>query len=157
MRESRVLGSGDIRGVLLPVGSRFLLLPNSAVAEVIGYREPQTDAAAPDWWLGRIEWRGLRVPVVSFEQATGRREPVRGSQRARIAILNTLSGNAALPYIGVYTLGISRLIRVTEDDLEEDGSGSPGSPLVLEAIRIDEQPAWIPDMDVLEQMVLDVN
>ncbi len=154
MTESRVLGSGEKRGVLLPVGSRFLLLPTSSVAEVIGYREPKADADAPDWWLGWIEWRGLRAPVVSFEQAIGLQESVWGSQRARIAILNTLNGNAALPYIGVYTLGISRLTRITADNLAEDASEAPESPLVLEAIRIDEQPAWIPDMDELEQMVL---
>ena len=154
MTGSRVLGSGEMRGVLLPVGSRFLLLPNSAMAEVIGYREPKADATAPGWWLGWIEWRGLRVPVVSFEQAMGRQEVERGSQRAHIAILNTLNGNAALPYIGVYTLGISRLTRITADNLTEDTSGTLASPLALEAIRVNEQPAWIPDMDKLEQMVL---
>ncbi len=156
MTESRVLGSGEKRGVLLPVGSRFLLLPTSSVAEVIGYREPKADADAPAWWLGWIDWRGLRTPVVSFEQAIGCQESVRGSQRARIAILNTLNGNAALPYIGVYTLGISRLARITADNLAEDTSEDPESPLVLEAIRIDEQPAWIPNMDELELMVLAV-
>ena len=154
MTESSILGSGEIRGVLLPIGSRFLLLPNSAVAEVIGYREPKADTAAPDWWLGWIEWRGLRVPVVSLEQALGRQESERGSRRARIAILNTLNGNADLPYIGVYTQGISRLTRITADNLTEDTSGTLASPLVLAAFRINEQPAWIPDMDKLEQMVL---
>ena len=154
MTESRIFDSGDIRGVLLPVGSRFLLLPNSSVAEVIGYREPKADAATSDWLLGWIEWRGLRVPVVSFEQVMGHQELVRGSQRVRIAILNTLNGNAALPYIGVYTPGISRLTRITASNLDEDTSEAPVSPLILEAIRIDEQPAWIPDMDELEQMVL---
>jgi len=155
MTESRVLGSGEIRGVLLPVGSRFLLLPNSSVAEVIGYREPEADASAPDWWLGKIEWRGLRVPVISYEQAMGRQDAERGSQRARIAILNTLNGNPILPYIGVYTLGISRLTRIAADNLAEDSAGALASPLVLEAVRINEQPAWIPDMDKLEEMVLD--
>jgi len=156
MTESRVLGDHEMRGVLLPVGRRFLLLPNSAVAEVIGYREPEIDGPAPEWWLGWIEWRGLRVPVVSYEQVIGHQEELRGSQRARIAILSTLNGNSSLPYVGIYTLGISRLARIGADTLAEDNSEEAESSLVLESVIINDLPAWIPDMDKLEEMVLEV-
>jgi chemosensory pili system protein ChpC len=156
MTESRILGAREMRGVLLPVGRRFLLLPNSAVAEVIGYREPEIDGPAPEWWLGWIEWRGLRVPVVSYGQVVGDQEEPSSSQRARIAILNTLNGNKSLPYIGIYTLGISRLARIAADTLAEDDSEDSQSPLILESIVVNEFPAWIPDMDKLEEMVLEV-
>ena len=154
MTQSRLLSSDELRGVLLPVGSRLLLLPNSAVAEVIGYQEPSAGDSDPDWMLGSIEWRGRPLPVISFELAMGRPQSELGSQRARIAVLNTLSGNRSLPYIGVYTLGISRLARVTADNLSEESEEEQDSPLILESVRINEQQAWIPDMDKLEELIL---
>ena len=153
MTQSRLLSSSELRGVLLPVGSRLLLLPNSAVAEVIGYQEPDVGASDHDWMLGTILWRGRRLPVISFEQAMGRQQSELGTQRARIAVLNTLSGNQSLPYIGVYTLGISRLARVTAENLSEDPEEETASPLVLESVKINGQPAWIPDMDELELLL----
>ena len=154
MTQSRLLGSDELRGVMLPVGSRLLLLPNSAVAEVIGYQEPNVGSSDPDWMLGSIEWRGRALPVISFELAMGRPQSDLGSQRARIAVLNTLSGNRSLPYIGIYTLGISRLARVTAGNLSEDSEEEPDSSLVLESVKINGQPAWIPDMDKLEELIL---
>ncbi len=153
MSESRVVTSKELRGILLPVGSHNLLLPNAAVAELIGYQEPEAEADRPDWWLGRIEWRGMRIPVISLEQAMGRDAPKR-SQRVRIAVVNSLNGNPELPYIGLLTIGISRLARVSVVNLELDPGGAVDTPLVLESVKLGEQLAWIPDLDQLEQLVL---
>ena len=69
MKESRVYNAQDMRGVLVPVGKHHLLLPNAAVAEVLGFEEPAPENDAPDWLLGRIDWRGWRIPVISWERA----------------------------------------------------------------------------------------
>jgi chemosensory pili system protein ChpC len=61
----------EIRCVLVPVSNLRLLLPNATVAEVITYSKPEPVADAPEWLLGRIAWRGWRVPLVSFAQLTG--------------------------------------------------------------------------------------
>ena len=71
----------------------------------------------------------------------------------RIAVLNTLNGNPQLPYIGLLTLGISRLVRVSAENLSRDADDAPDSDLVLESVMIGDQPAWIPDLDRLEQML----
>jgi len=154
MSGSRVVGSNVLRGILLPLGSRTLLLPNAAVAELIGYLEPEPDADKPAWWLGRIEWRGVRIPVVSLEQAMGQTAPKR-TQRVRIAVLNSLNGTSELPYFGLLTIGISRLARVASDSLVADTDNAVDSPLILESVKLAEQAAWIPDIDRLEQLILD--
>ncbi len=156
MSDSRVVSSNVVRGILLPLGSRNLLLPNAAVAELIGYLEPERDAEKPAWWLGWIEWRGMRIPVVSFEQAMGHAAPKR-TQRMRIAVLNSLNGTAEMPYFGLLTIGISRLARVASDSLIADPENAVDSPLILESVKLAEQAAWIPDIDRLEQMILDEN
>ena len=152
-QQSRVLGSREIRGLLLPLGERNLLLPNVAVAELVGFQEPESEPDDRDWLLGSIQWRGRRIPVVSFTAALGGDALPEQAQRMRIAVLNTLRGNPELPYIGLLTLGISRLARVSADNLAPDPTGEVDSELVLESITVGEQPAWIPDLDRLEQLV----
>jgi chemosensory pili system protein ChpC len=154
MKESRVVGAEEIRGVLLPAGSRPLLLPNAAVAEVIGFQEPDPAEGAPDWLLGRIDWRGRRVPVVSWERAVDGGEPDWDARRVRIAVLNTMNGNPQVPHIGLLSVGVARLARISAESLAEDPEGRVESPWVLESVTIAEQPAWIPDLDELERQVV---
>src|SRR5690606_40453141 len=61
--------TSSLSGLLLPLADRTLLLPNVAVAELIAYQTPQEIAHAPDWLLGRIIWRDLSLPLVSFERS----------------------------------------------------------------------------------------
>jgi chemosensory pili system protein ChpC len=145
-----------MRGVLLPVGERSLLLPNAAVAELVGFQEPAPEDGAPDWLLGSIQWRGRRVKVVSFGAVAGAGPAGLPGQRLRIALLNTLNGNPELPYIGLLTLGISRLVRASADNLAPDPSGEVDSDLVLRSVTVGGQPAWIPDLDRLERMLVEL-
>jgi len=152
-RQSRVLSSREMRGLMLPLGERSLILPNVAVAELIGFQEPEAEPDAPDWMLGSLQWRGRRLPVVSFNALLGGDVLPAQGQRMRIAVLNTLNGNPELPYIGLLTLGISRLARVNAENLSPDSSDEVDSELVLASLMVGEQPAWIPNLDRLEQLV----
>ena len=63
--------AASLTGLLVPLADRTLLLPNVAVAELIPYRAPQVTEGTPDWFLGQIAWRDLRLPLLSFEAASG--------------------------------------------------------------------------------------
>ena len=78
----------SLTGLLLPLSDRTLLLPNVAVAELIAYRNPQVAAGVPQWYLGQVAWRDLRLPLLSFEAASsGEQQPVLGSS-ARVVVIN---------------------------------------------------------------------
>lgn len=153
MSVSRVVQAGEIRGVLLPVGPRYLLLPNAAVAEIIAYQAPRRQGRGTGWLLGQVEWRGRRIPLVSLERALGLDVDVDGARRVRIAVLNTLSGDPDLPYIGLLTLGISRLTRVNRANMVPEVEVDMESPLIHAGVTVTHQPAWIPNLDELERMV----
>ena len=70
----------EIRGVMIPVTGGRVLLPNATVAEVITYSQPESVANAPKWLLGRLSWRGWRLPLFSFPMLTGGAE---GARRQR--------------------------------------------------------------------------
>ena len=113
----------DIRSVLIPVTGERVLLPNATVAEVITYSTPDAVDGTPDWVLGRVVWRGWRVPVFSLPMLAGwaSRENEAG---AKIAVLKALGGNPDMPFMAMVTQGFPRLVTVTADSLEVlDGGG----------------------------------
>ncbi len=147
---SDVLPGGEIRGVLLPLRSGQLLLPNSSVAEVIGYREPDVEGEAGESWLvGWLTWRQLRLPLVDFDRLLGVSDETPGT-RARIAICHTLGGDPEFPYIGLRLQSIPHLVRVSEETITlPEGEELP--PMSLCRLQLNGQPALIPDLDALEQ------
>jgi chemosensory pili system protein ChpC len=144
----------EIRGLLIPLAGEQLLMPNALVAEVVNYQPPRPTEGAPAWLKGSIGWRGEILPVVSMEALMQLPEATLG-HRARIVVLNALTGNARLPYLGLIAQAIPRLVRITPDNLEpvdEDGFQVPGS---MAGVRIAGEAASIPDLDALERALLE--
>jgi chemosensory pili system protein ChpC len=86
----------DIRGVTITVTGGRLLLPNANIAEIITFAEPEPVPGAPTWVLGRLRWRGWRLPLVSFSRLAGLATD-EGELGAKVAVLRALGGNAGLP------------------------------------------------------------
>lgn len=147
--------SADVRAVLLPLQGGQLLLPNATVSEVVGFRDPAPiDNNEAEWLLGTFEWRQKKVPVIAFETLLSL--PREESGRARIAICNTLNGNAQCPYIGILLRSIPHLTRVTEETITPLGDDSDSSEMVVRQVKVNGQEAWIPDLDTLERAVLNL-
>ncbi len=91
-----------LRTQLIPLRDGRLILPNTAIAEIVPYIEPEPLEHAPSFLLGRVSWRGHGIPLTSFEAACGAAVPAL-NPRACLAVLNTLNGNAALPFFAVLT------------------------------------------------------
>ena len=145
---------GEVRGVVIPTGAADLLLPNAAVAEVIGYQDPMRVPHAPDWLLGMVAWRGCKVPLVSLRQADIESVDGAHGQRTRLVICYTPSGNAALPYVGIRAEGPPRLARLSAQTLVP-AQAETGNLFVLHGLIHAERPAFIPDMDAIERVVLE--
>ncbi|MDX5298834.1 MAG: chemotaxis protein CheW, partial [Gammaproteobacteria bacterium] len=104
--------------VLLPMQDCQLLLPNVSLAEVVDYATPQRGSQGPDWYLGRFSWRGISLPVISYDAANGATPQTPDTARGRIAVLNTIGPqHEQLPFLAVVTQGIPRLAKVDADAL----------------------------------------
>lgn len=140
----------EVRGVLLPLQAGQLLLPNTSISEVVGYRQPDSHPQnAPEWLLGNMSWRQFQVPLINFDLLLDKRQREIG-QRARIAICNSISGLVQRPYIAILLRTIPRLAKVTEATIAPvDETGEP-LPMIARHVSINGQEAWIPDLDALE-------
>ncbi len=145
----------EIRGVMLPVTGGRLLVPNTTMAEVITYAHPSPIAGAPPWLLGRPAWRGWGLPVLAFSALAGTadNEP---TENTRVAILKALNGHPRLPYFGVLTQGFPRLTLISEDMLGADEDAGAPPIGVREQVRVHGEPAWIPDLAAVENLIVEV-
>lgn len=145
----------EIRCVLVPVGNQRLLLPNATIAEVVTHSTPEPVAGAPAWLLGRIAWRGWRVPLVSFTQLAGTEE---GDAEliVRVAVLKALGGNPKLPFIAVLTQGFPRLTTLNAELIIPTHDGKPLPPGVRAHVLVRDDVAMIPDLEWIEANLLDL-
>ena len=142
----------DIRGVLISVTGGRLLLPNASVAEVITFSDPEVLANAPEWLLGRVRWRGWRLPLLSFSRLTGWSEEG-GQMGAKVAVLKALGGNAKLPFFAVLSQGFPRLVTVSADALKQSHE-IKDLPLGVHArVTLNDDPAVVPDLLSVELLI----
>lgn len=144
--------SRDIRGVLITVTGGRLLLPNASVAEVITYSEPEAVENAPAWMLGRVRWRGWRLPLLSFSRLAGWSEE-EGQLGAKVAVLKALGGNPKLPFFAVLSQGFPRLVTVSRTVLAE-AHDIKELPLGIHSrVVLNDDAAVIPDLLSVELLI----
>jgi len=144
----------DIRAVLIQTETSRLLLPNATISEVLSYAEPEPVANAPDWLLGRIRWRGWRLPLLAFAQLTGQGVEQR-SLGSKVVVLKSLGGEASLPFFALLTKGFPRLVSVSRDALLADGADEVEPVQGVRAfVQLNDETVAIPDIDGIEQAIL---
>ena len=148
----------DIRGVMITVTEGRVLLPNATVSEVITFALPEPVPNAPSWLLGRIRWRGWRLPLISFARLAGYADK-EGELGAKVVVLKALGGHAKLPYFAMLTQGFPRLVTVAADALVVDAQTDADLPFarpgVLTPVLLRDDPAVIPDLAQIESLIAD--
>lgn len=142
-----------VRCQLLPLLGEQLLLPSTAIAEVIRFSELEPIEGVAPWLLGRVVWRERAIAVVSFEAACDEMFPEVGRQ-TKIVVLNALGNNARLDFFGVVVQGMPKLVQASEANLGLIEHETGLHPLLHCHVMVDGEPAAIPDMDVLEEKLL---
>lgn len=141
----------EIASLVVPLETKVLLLPNVSVAEIITKVAFKPVNNKPDWFLGRVDWRGVSVPFVSFEGLNGERIE-EYSQGKRVLIINGTRGDVQLPFYAVQARGLPRLMRVRSGDIQNEVEGS--GPAECFQAYILGQEVVVPDLDYIEDRIL---
>lgn len=141
----------QVAGLLIPMVGRPMILPNVAVAEIVPWKRPtRKDNAAPPWLLGRIEWRGLQVPLISLELMNNV-ELDDAQQGSRIAVVNGV-GKTKLPFYAISIQGIPRLLRVYQDDITQEEQ-LPDKPALAWQMAVNGERMVVPNLDYVEEQL----
>ncbi len=149
-----------LRCLLLPVQDKTLILPYAAITEVIEFSEPTPIPNAPAWLLGKIDWRGLQIPLMSLdgminELKSGNKSDTKTSftfkkeQNTRIAIFNRIK-QYPFDFLGVVLQGIPRMSRVRKPDLKDQNKAE--IPFIISA-NLRDTVVHIPDLGLIEDRV----
>lgn len=142
----------QIATLLIPVGGKQLVLPNVNIAEIIPYQAPEAVDDVPNWYLGCFSWRGIQVPLIAFEAIND--EPFTNPvSNRRIAILNNVIGDPTLPFCGIITEGLPRLMRLLPEEIAEDTEATTG-PAELARVLVNGERASIPNVAYLQNQIL---
>jgi chemosensory pili system protein ChpC len=146
----------SVRCMLLPLISFSLLIPNSAVAEIIGYSTPRQLSDTSEWFPGVVLWRGVYVPVVEMEKLCDLGAAEVGP-RTRIAIIYNPEKDPEMPYLGIHMQDIPRAY-LAEADSVKAGSDEGLSPYLLTRVDDEQLARVIPDFDkIIADLKLEFN
>lgn len=142
----------EIRTIMAPLTDGHVLLPNSAVAEVLSYTAPEPFKKSPPWLLGEIAWHGWQVPVISYETMLKEDATYTAVPKGRILIIKTLGESTQVNYIGLVIQGLPKLKKVNRNNLIEKQTKGLADTLFSE-VSIDSQQALIPELGHLTRTV----
>jgi chemosensory pili system protein ChpC len=128
-------------------------LPNATVAEVITYSVPEKIAARHPGLLGRLSWRGWRLPLFSFAPVVRTRDRRERQQRESRRCSRRSAAIRKCRSWRCWRRGFPRLTTITPDLLIPTGDESEHPPGVHAQVLVREDQAVIPNLDHIESLV----
>lgn len=147
--------NSELACILAPLTDGSLLLPNVTVAEVLRSQRLRAVDGLPPWCVGRIMWRGVILPVISFEGASARDgSGPRMSAHDGVLVMNRTRDLDEFGFYGILTRGTPRLLRLAEDDIDVVAD-TESHAAELGRVQVGEDLAIIPRLSFLEDLILE--
>ena len=141
---------------LVPLQKRNMLVPEATVAEIISYEPLQRVQNTADWFLGFLAWRGVQVPVVSFEMLTVERASfsLMSVSSASLVVIRAPRMTGDIEYIALVSQSLPSLVRIHPTELTESGEKVERTELMK--VRYGEEVLSIPNLDYIESKICSV-
>ncbi|PHS73148.1 MAG: hypothetical protein COB22_02470 [Cycloclasticus sp.] len=142
-----------IRSVLLPLTNESVLLPHSAMMEVLPERDITPVENRAKWVIGEVIWNNKPIPLVAMEMVFGA-EKVEKPKRSRIVIVACLSAENDYQYIAIRTTGVPRLVQFKDETLKLMKFNGLSDEFIQFYGELNHQMVIIPDMKKLESCIV---
>lgn len=147
------MSAGKIKCVLLTLRTENVVVPNAALAEIVSLRDVNKISNAPQWVLGKMHWRGVDIPLVSFEAAAEGAGAAMSANQAAVIHLISNDGKAAYPYVGISISGVPHISDFSKEQIATDTQERKAHPMVAQRIRINGAAASILDISSIAAML----
>lgn len=147
-----------IKCVILTLRKENVLLPNALVAEIVSVKDVDEAENMPPWFLGKMQWRGAEVPLLSFEAAGGDTVAKVNLNTQAVVLYGVGKDNQVSenPYIALVMSGVPHVSRFSRDQIKADTESADEHPMVAQKVRINGASVSILDVDAMVDMVSDV-
>lgn len=139
---------------VLPMQKQGVLLPADSVAEIIAYEPLQRIEETPYWFLGLLGWRGIAVPVASFEMLTVERASFSlvSVASASLVIVRGQMDQEALPFYALVSQTLPVAHEIAAEMLFE--TGEPTEKTESARVRFHNDVLSVPNLDYIEVALL---
>lgn len=148
----------SIKCVILTLRKENVLLPNALVAEILSVKDIQEVGNVPDWYLGKMDWRGAEVPLLSFEAAGGVKVS-KVNLNTQAVVLYAVGTSGTIdenPYLALVMSGVPHVSDFTREQMVRESDDLDGHPMVSQRVRINGANMSILDVDAMLDMVNEV-
>lgn len=141
----------QLKCLLLPVKGTPVIVPNSAVAEIITQQDIAPSEGTPDWFLGTGSWRGAEIPLIAFDRLCGERQDVPRAA-GRFVVLFGLEGDGVPPFYGIRIEALPRTESVDGTRLRTATGPEHASECVAARATVGgDRECLVPNFDVVGQ------
>jgi len=143
-----------IKSIILTLKNKLVVVPNAAVAEIISVQDIREAENSPKWVLGKARWRGVDLPVVSYDVAAGD-DAQSANLNTQVAVIYSASDGEGrmYPYIGLVMHGVPHVSTFSREQIKIDDTASDDHPMVAQRVRINGAAAGILDIQAIEEML----
>lgn len=146
----------DIKCTILTLRAENVIVPSASVAEMVSAQGAATTSGMPNWYVARMRWHGVDVPLVSFEAV--QEEGIKiVNQNTQVAMIYTASDDESrYPYIGLIVSGVPHATQFSRSQIETDAdsvSGVYNHPMAAQKARINGAAVNVLDIDGIESMI----
>ena len=138
---------------VVPLQKSSILVPSALIAEVIPYEPLRRAQDMPDWLLGFLGWRGVQVPVASFEMLTVARASFSlvSVASASLVILRAPDSEPDFAFMAIVAQTPPRMVRLSAEELFQ--TDEPTEKTELMKVRYLHEMVSIPDLDYIESEI----
>lgn len=140
---------------VIAMQKQMVIMPAEVVAEIIPYEPLQRVDDTPDWFIGLLGWRGVQVPVVSFEMLTIERASFSlvSVASASLVIVRGMTDQQSLPFYALVSQTRPSSHLITDEMLFETGEALEQTEAAK--VRFQNDIVSIPNLEFVESALLE--
>lgn len=139
--------------LLTNIESGRVIMPDVMIGEIVDFQATTTETDdVPTWYLGKLIWRDIEVPLISLE-ALNNDSFFSQSRALKIIVLHGSCYREKMPYWAFVALETPKMLRVTDSEMTTIEGAELGSVEVMRAELLGEE-IIVPDVEKIETAIV---
>jgi chemosensory pili system protein ChpC len=151
------MNARELKCVILTMRKENVIMPNSLVAEIVSVKDVSEKSNTPDWYLGKMNWRGIDIPLLSFEAAAGD-SAAKVNLNTQAVVFYAVGNSDEIsdtPYLALVMSGVPHVSVFGRDQIvtDTDANNANEHPMIAQKVRINGASVSVLDVDAMAEMV----
>ena len=147
-----MVASIKIACTFVPVRKFNLLLPNSAIAEVIVSQSLEKKINSPQWLLGTTQWQNEEIDIIGFDKIDSSDDSPE-NLKSIIIIVRNPSITGAMRHFGIMTKNRPHIVEANSHTLDKNLHPRASHSHAKSYVVINGKEALIPNIELLAKTI----